>query len=130
LNEAGKLLKDGWIPRIKTVKHRNYMTLRKDGNERSLGPYEKEYWSEIYKLSGVKPKPNIEEIEDLKDAMAKTNNTIAELRLELEKLKAEKTPNTSHMQDWKAPTVSLLRHTLKKKLFVPSTLGTRNHTSL
>jgi len=90
LNEAETLLKYGWIPRIKTVKGRNYITLRKGENERSLGPYEKEYWSKIYKLSEVKLKPNIVEIEDLKDAMAKTNNTIAELRAELEKLKGEK----------------------------------------
>jgi len=117
LNEAETLLKAGWIPRIKTVKGRNYITLRKGVNERSLGPYEKEYWSELSKLSGAKQKPHIEEIEELKDAMAKTNNTIAELRAELEKLKAEKTPNTSHIQDWKASNCSLAETYMEKETF-------------
>jgi len=117
LNEAGKLIKEGWIPRIKTVKGRNYMTLRKGGNERSLGPYEKECWSEINKLSGVKPKPDLMEIEDLKDAMAKANDTIAALKADFEKLKAEKASNVSRPLDLKASNCFLAEAYTEKETF-------------
>ncbi|MFH0748738.1 MAG: hypothetical protein V1915_02305 [Candidatus Bathyarchaeota archaeon] len=87
--EADTLLHDGWVPRIKTVKGRHDLTLRKGTNERSLGPYDKDSWSELSTRSGVTPKPPVEEIVDMNDALAKTLTTLAALRAELDALKAD-----------------------------------------
>ena len=86
--DVSHLLDDGWVPRIKTVKNRKYMTVRKGGKEKSLGPYNEELWNKIAKLGRVEHRLTFEEWNGLKSILATNDDTIAELKAEFNMLKA------------------------------------------
>jgi DNA polymerase elongation subunit (family B) len=48
--EAERLIEEGWVPRIKTVRGHRYITLRKGGEERSLGAYTQRARAKVLKI--------------------------------------------------------------------------------
>jgi hypothetical protein len=52
-DELTSFIKDGWRFRIKTVKGKRYISARKGGDEKGVGPFSEELWGEIQKLSDL-----------------------------------------------------------------------------
>ena len=50
-----KLHTRGWHFFIRTVKNRRYVTVRRKGKEKSLGPYSEELWSRVVKVDESRP---------------------------------------------------------------------------
>ena len=49
------LLSEGWTPRVRHVKGKDYITLRKGSQERSLGPHSEELWRRVSVKAGTRP---------------------------------------------------------------------------
>ncbi len=85
----------GWRARIKTVSDRKYITLRRKGKERSLGPYNEKLWNELEQLI-MTPKKNtkVKSLTDVEKALTEAMRERGYMKIRLSTV-------TKRFDNWK-----------------------------
>jgi ribosomal protein L34 len=89
-DDIGKLLREGWSIRVKTVKGRDYLSARKDKDEKGLGPLTDEvrkYLEDLYHPSDKSENTGAADLEPMRARNA--NNATSRGRLQRISLQGE-----------------------------------------